>query len=508
MRADRPVSRRQSWWLLATAVASAAPLIEQLPLWLAVATGVVVLWRVAINIRQWHLPPRWILVPLTLAGAGAVLWHYRTILGRTPGVALLVVFLALKLLELRAARDALAVVLLCYFLVLANFMFTQTAGAGALAIAIVVLATATLAAAADDRPAPLAQLRRASVLLVQGLPFMLVLFVLFPRIDGPLWGLPQDRFSATSGLSDTMSPGSIAQLSQSDAVAFRVRFDGPVPPQPQLYWRGPVMPNFDGRSWRSNRATPIHAKPPYAIADNATPVRYEVTLEPHGQRWLFALELPGALPGESRMTDDLQLLAREPLRTRLRYTAASVPDTPHGIDISDAERRESLALPARGNPRIRALAQQWREAAAPNYSRGDTAPDAAILAAAERFFLGQFLTYTLTPPLLGPDGIDEFLFESKRGFCEHFASAFVFALRAAGVPARIVAGYQGGEVNPVDGYLVVRQYDAHAWTEVWLQGRGWVRVDPTAITMPRRIADNFAAAVPAGEPVPFCRAPI
>ena len=508
MRIDRPVSLRQSWWLLATALAALAPLAEQVPPWLTIAAGVVLAWRAAITWRQWHLPPRWILVPLTLAAAGAVLWYYRTPVGRTPGVALLFAFLALKLLELRVARDALTVVLLCYFLVLANFMFTQTLAAGALALATVVITTATLAAAADDRPAPTVQLRRATVMLLQGLPFMLVLFVLFPRIDGPLWGLPQDRHAATSGLSDTMSPGSIAQLSQSDAVAFRVRFEGEMPPQPQLYWRGPVMPRFDGRSWRTNGGIATHREPPYELPTDAVPLRYEVTVEPHGQRWLFALELPEGLPPQSLMTNDLQILASEPLRQRRRYALASVAAATHGATLSRAAREESLTLPSRGNPRIRAIAAQWREAAEANDSGGGTAVDGTavdqrILASASGFFLRQLLTYTLTPPLLGPDGIDEFVFETKKGFCEHFASAFVFALRAAGVPARIVAGYQGGEVNPVDGYLVVRQYDAHAWTEVWIEGSGWVRVDPTAITMPSRIADNFAAAVPAGEPLPL-----
>ena len=492
-RAKRPVSRRQAWWLLATALAASAPLTPHLPLWLTLGTATAFAWRAALTWRQWHLPPRWLLVILVMAGTVGVFLQYRTILGRTPGVALLVVFLALKLLELRAARDAVATALVCYFLVLGQFLFTQTIPTAMLACITILITTATLLAASDDRPNPRQQLGRAGLMLAQALPFMLLLFVLFPRVQGPLWGIPQDRFSAVSGLSDTMSPGSIAQLSQSDAIAFRVRFKGDVPPQSQLYWRGPVMPSFDGRSWRVTQILGAYPQIPYAAA--GIPVDYEVTLEPHGKYWLFALEMPGTLPPESALTSDYQPIARQAVRNRIRYTQRAWPDAIAGGNEAPNMLRNALALPKDGNPRIRAISAGWRA------QYGDDG--AAILIAAENLFLRQLLIYTLNPPLLGPDIVDEFLFDTKRGFCEHFAASFVFALRAAGVPARVVAGYQGGEINPVDGYLVVRQYDAHAWAEAWIAGRGWVRIDPTAISAPSRINSNFTAAVPAGEALPF-----
>ncbi len=492
-RSNRPVSRRQAWWLLASALAASLPLIPQIPTWLVFAAGCAFALRAALTWRQWHLPPRWLLVLLVIAGTVGVFLQYRTIMGRTPGIALLVVFLALKLLELRAARDAVATALLCYFLVLGQFLFTQTIPTALLAALTIVVTTATLLAAADDRPHPQLQLRRSGLMLAQALPFMLLMFLLFPRVEGPLWGLPQDRFSAVSGLSDSMSPGSIAQLSQSDAIAFRVQFKGDVPPQSQLYWRGPVMPAFDGRSWRVTRKRGTYSKVPYTEA--GAPVDYELTLEPHGQFWLFALELPGTLPPESSLTSDYQPVARQAVRNRMRYTQRAWPDAIAGIDESPSILAEALALPANGNPRTRAIGAGWRA------QHGDDS--AAILAAAENLFLQQLLIYTLNPPLMGADMVDDFLFDSKRGFCEHFAAAFVYVLRAAGVPARVVAGYQGGEVNPVDGYLVVRQYDAHAWTEAWIAGRGWVRIDPTAISAPSRINSNFAAAVPPGEALPF-----
>jgi transglutaminase-like putative cysteine protease len=492
-RSNRPVSRRQAWWLLATALAAFLPLTPQLPLWLSLAAGAAFSWRAALTWWQWRLPPRWLLVLLVVAGTAGVLMQYRTILGRTPGIALLVVFLGLKLLELRTARDAVATALLCYFLVLGQFLFTQTIPTALLAAMTVLITTATLLAASDDRPSPRQQIRRAGLMLGQALPFMLLLFLLFPRVQGPLWGIPQDRFSAVSGVSDTMAPGSIAQLSQSDAIAFRVQFKGEVPPQSRLYWRGPVMPAFDGRSWRVAQTRGAYSEIPYPGIGQ--PVDYEVTLEPHGKFWLFSLELPASLPPESGLTSDYQPVARQAVRNRMRYAQRAWPEAIAGANETPGILRDALALPKGGNPRTRAISEGWRA------QHGNDG--AAILAAAEDLFNRQLLIYTLNPPLLGADMVDEFLFDTKRGFCEHFAAAFVFALRAAGVPARVVAGYQGGEVNPVDGFLVVRQYDAHAWTEAWIAGRGWVRVDPTAISAPSRINSNLAAAVPSGEPLPF-----
>jgi transglutaminase-like putative cysteine protease len=492
-RINRPVSRRQAWWLLATALTACLPLMPQLPLWLSLAATTAFSWRAALTWRQWHLPPRWLLVLLVVAGTAGVLLQYRTTLGRTPGIALLVVFLSLKLLELRAARDAVVTALLCYFLVLGQFLFTQTIPTALLACLTVLITTASLLAASDDRPKPQQQLRRAGLMLAQALPFMLLLFLLFPRVQGPLWGIPQDRFAAVSGLSDTMSPGSIAQLSQSDAIAFRVKFKDAVPAQSQLYWRGPVMPSFDGRSWRVAQTLGTYSQVPYP--EFGAPVDYEVTLEPHGKFWLFALELPATLPPESALTSDYQSIARQAVRNRMRYTQRAWPKAIAGVNEAPNILREALALPRDGNPRTRDISARWRT------QYGDD--NAAILAAAENFFSQQLLIYTLNPPLLGADIVDEFLFDTKRGFCEHFAAAFVFALRAAGVPARVVAGYQGGEVNPVDGYLEVRQYDAHAWAEAWIAGRGWVRIDPTAISAPSRISNNLAAAVPTGEALPF-----
>jgi transglutaminase-like putative cysteine protease len=320
---------------------------------------------------------------------------------------------------------------------------------------------------------------------------MLVLFLLFPRVQGPLWGLPQDAYSGVTGLSDSMSPGLISSLSQSDAIAFRVRFQGVPPPRPQLYWRGPVFWNFDGRTWRPGDR---RAFTQIRFEALGAPYNYEVTLEPHLHNWLFALDLAALVPPDASVTPDFVLLARTPVRNRLRYEMRSYTSFAEGAGDDADELRPGLQLPAGFNPRARRLAQEWAAGGATG---------AAIAQKALDYFRGQGFVYTLQPPLLGRDSVDEFLFGSKRGFCEHYASSFVFLMRSAGLPARVVTGYQGGEINPVDQYMIVRQSDAHAWAEVWLEGRGWVRYDPTAAVSPARVESGVAAAVSATDPLPL-----
>ncbi len=482
----------QIWWLLATGVAVIAPLAPHVQPWLTVAATLALVWRAALAWQRKPLPSRWLLLVLVVAGTAAVLWQFRTLLGQNPGVALLILFLALKHLESRTTRDGLAIVFLAFFLALAQFFYSQAIPAAIASAAGVLVATATLLALADPRAAPPAVLRRGGIMLLQALPLMLLLFVLFPRVQGPLWALPRDAASARTGLSDTMAPGSISQLSQSDAIAFRVRFADAVPAQKLLYWRGPVLPEFDGRAWRPMNEPPF-PQLPYGEPGSGG-LDYETIVEPHGRHWIFALELPGATTAATFATRDYQLVARAPLTVRQRHRLRSYPALQAGRDDGESLRQRALFLPEGSNPRIRALAARWRNAAQ---------SDEDVLRLAESFFLNQRLLYTLAPPLLGEQSADEFLFDTRQGFCEHFANAFAVAMRAAGIPARVVTGYQGGEVNPVDGWLTVRQYDAHAWTEVWLAGRGWLRVDPTAISAPTRIDMNLAAAVPVGDPLPL-----
>ena len=489
-RKSLPLARNQELWLLACAVLTLAPDVEHAPTWLTALAGMALAWRATIWWRRAALPPRWILSFLVVAGSAGVFLTYRQFFGKDPGIALLILFLVLKLLEMGRVRDGLAVVFLCYFLLLTHFLNAQGLDVAGFTLAALVAITAALASLANAGLSATANLRLSALMLAQAAPFMLVLFLLFPRVQGPLWGMPIDAYSGMSGLSDTMSPGSISNLSLSGEIAFRAKFDGELPPKHILYWRGPVLSFYDGSTWR---AGPRQAKVSLPDTAPGPAFRYSITLEPHNMPWLFVLEMPGSLPPGAILSHEYQVLSKTPVRSRIRYEMKSSPDLVQDVDEAAAGNDSHHRLPA-DNPRTRALAEQWRRE-----SGGGEAVVRRMLEhiRQERFF------YTLTPPLLGENSIDQFLFETRRGFCEHFASAFVFAMRAAGVPARVVTGYQGGERNPVDGYLIVRQSDAHAWAEVWLEGRGWLRIDPTAAVAPNRIEAGLASAVPVGEPLPF-----
>ena len=487
--AREALDRQATPWLFATALATTAPHALHQPAWLSALAAVLLIWAS----RQWwkdeRLPSRWLLVALVGAGCAGILLEFRTLFGRDAGVAMLVMFMAMKLLELRSRRDAMVVVTLGYFLLLTHYFYSQSIPTGLWLLACLWLITATLVRLHGGPTAtPRAALRHAGLLCLQALPFMLVLYVLFPRISGPLWGLPTDAHAGKTGLSDTMSPGSISQLVQSGDIAFRVRFDGPLPPKQKLYWRGPVMEQFDGTTWRPYTGR----QPAEQLEFLSPPIAYETTLEPHNQRWLLALDAPTGLAPEMALNGTLTVALRNPLTERQRFRLAASLDYRFNATEDPAAIRRNLLLPPGSNPQSRALAEQWRSAG--------IGPD-AIVGKALALFAADF-TYTLRPPLLGRDGIDDFLFRSKRGFCEHYAAAFVVLMRAAGIPARVVGGYQGGEFNPLDGYLVVRQSDAHAWAEVWLAGRGWVRVDPTAAVSPSRIETGIADALPFEDALP------
>jgi transglutaminase-like putative cysteine protease len=334
------------------------------------------------------------------------------------------------------------------------------------------------------------RLRIASVLLLQAIPLMLVLFVLFPRVQGPLWGLPQDAF-AQSGLDDKMAPGSFARLSLSEEVAFRVSYAGQPPLREQMYWRGPVLWEFDGRTWTPG-ATLAPAAPQFAATTQ--PVDYSVTLEPHNKTWLFALDVLDRISIPASLTYDFRILRKEPVKARLRYEARSHLNYRANLHEDERQLRRALRLPPSSNPRARELAAGWRTR---------SADDDAIVRAALAHFSQQNFRYTLQPPPLGLHSVDEFLFETRQGFCEHYASSFVFLMRAAQIPARVVTGYQGGEFNALGNYYIVRQSDAHAWAEVWLEGQGWVRIDPTAAIAPERIERGLSAAVTDFAALPF-----
>jgi transglutaminase-like putative cysteine protease len=465
--------RAAGYWLLAAAVVVLLPHIAHLPAWLSALLAGLFGWRFFIMRRGWPTPGRWLRVALTVLIAALLFWHYGTLLGRDAGSALLAAMLALKFLELRRARDYMLAVLLVYFLILIGFLYSQSIWLVGYLVAVFVLTSATLVRLSVPGARARFALRLAGVLVLQALPLMLVMHVLFPRLQGSLWRLPQDAYIGITGLSDEMRPGSIRELTLSDDVAFRVNFSGPPPAPAQRYWRAVVLWTYDGRAWR--RGAEPGADLAHDSYDNALP--YTLVREASNQSWLPALDLPAIVPPGVRLRAGYVLQSVQPAHERQRFSMAA--HLRYRVRrLTTSERRAALQEPATISARVRTLVRGWRERAA---------TDSEVVRAALNFFHDENFYYTLQPPLLGDDPVDEFLFDTRRGFCEHYASAFVVLMRVAGIPARVVTGYQGGEFNPVGNYLIVRQSDAHAWAEVWLGDKGWVRIDPTAAVAPQRI---------------------
>jgi transglutaminase-like putative cysteine protease len=468
-----------------------APHADHLPPWVSALGTAMLGWRAYLNYSGRQLPQRWLLMAITLASAGGILIEFHTLFGREVGVTLLVLLTTLKFMELRSKRDAMVLIYLGCFIVITNFFYSQSIPTTLYMLATLLVIVATWVHLHGETIALRPRLKIAATLLLQAIPLTLVLFVLFPRVQGPLWGLPQDAF-ATSGLSDTMAPGSISRLSLSDEVAFRVSYANQVPRRDQMYWRGPVLWEFDGRNWTPGRAD-FFIEPQFT--STAQPIDYSVTLEPHNKRWLFALEMPQRVSIPARVTSDFRLLRMEPVKARLRYEVRSSLAYRANPNETKRQLQRALQLPLSLNPRARELAQQWRAAGT---------SDEAVVRSALDYFSRENFRYTLEPPLLpGLNIIDEFLFGTREGFCEHYASSFVFLMRSVRIPARVVTGYLGGEYNDIGGYYIVRQSDAHAWAEVWLGELGWVRIDPTAAIAPERVERNLAAAVPDTAALPF-----
>lgn len=492
MPADKlPLDPQSRGWTLAAAGACLLPLLLQLPPRLGIGiaiTGVVVgalAWRRPLSV--------WLRLLLALALVGAVLATSRFAFGRDTGAALLAAMLAIKPAETFTLRDGRSLLGFALFAPFATFLLDQ----GPLSLALGLVAT-TLALAAllrlselesGDGRHPLAPWQRyASVwrLIAIGLPLALAAFWLFPRIGTPLWGVPE-RAMARPGLSDRMAPGEWIDLLNDDSTTLRVQFFGRTPPTSQMYWRGPVLWNFDGRSW--TQPPWMRGLPPAAMQAGATRWDYEIEVEPTDRRQLVALELLTAAPEGTQLSLDYGLYAPRPLSALTRWRMQSAPAQAFEPELKRTLRYLALTLPQGYNPRTLALAQQWRREAG--------ADDIAIVQRAMRMIRSDF-AYTLATPLLGRNSVDEFLFDYKAGLCEHFSSAFVVLMRAAGIPARVVTGYVGGYRNSIGGYWEVRRSDAHAWAEVWLAGRGWVRYDPTAAVAPERIYDTLADRAPAG----------
>ena len=467
------------WTLLALAVAL-LPHVPYLPVWITAALLGCAVWRYSIEVRRRPVPPALLRATLALGCFLGVLYTYNTVSGVGPGSALLAIMAALKLLETRQRRDQFVLLFIAIFLVMSSLLREQYLWSlPYLVLGVILIMTAWLKTSADDAEPLRRSLGTGSRLVMYALPLALAMWIFFPRIATPFWAVPIDTGTAISGLSDTVSPGDISRLSKSDAVAFRVTFDGPVPEPKDRYWRGLVLHRFDGRTWTGISEPRIASGALKNIETIGEPVNYEVMLEPTRQHWVFALDIPYHWELENTFLGPQHQLARvQPIDQRMAYKAVSYPDYRIDLELHPYRRNWYLELPEGRNPRTAELARSMRAAT--------TSDDRFIAAVLTRFNEEEY-HYTLEPPPLGSDPVDRFLFETQRGFCEHYASAFAVMMRAAGIPARLVVGYQGGELNPMGNYMIVRQADAHAWTEVWLQGRGWRRIDPTAAVAPERV---------------------
>ncbi|MBR9827334.1 MAG: DUF3488 domain-containing transglutaminase family protein [Oceanospirillales bacterium] len=466
------------WQLLAVALV-VLPHLQWLPLWVPVLVVASLGARLMIHRGRWSFPHWSVKTALVVASSGGLILSFNHQAGPETMVALLVVALALKLLEIYHRRDALIVLFVTLFVAATAFLFNESVWMAGYILLVVILTLAALNSIqqASDANRYRDNLKTALHMLLPAIPFMLVLFFLFPRLE-PFWSVTIDTATAKTGLSDELSPGDISELSQSSELAFRATFSGEVPPPDQRYWRALVLSHFDGRRWSRPEPAVRHS----LRAEKLTPLSpeqpYDVIMEASGRPWLVALDQPVAVEPGLRMSAVRTLHLEAPLERRRQYQASAVTRYRLQPLLTSAERQHYLQLPASGNPQSRALAQRLLAA-----NNGD--PQAVI-----RQLLAQFnreFIYTLAPGRLGSDSVDRFLFDSQQGYCEHFASATAFVLRSADIPARVVTGYQGGEWNPYERYLQVRQYDAHAWVEVWLDGEGWQRLDPTSAVAPERI---------------------
>lgn len=474
-------------WLAATVAATLAVHLGHLPLWLSLPLACVLGLRVWSRRRGAAKVSAWVRLPLTALLVILVVANFGNLFGREPGSVLACGLLALKLLETERVRDARVALGFAAFVLMSALLFTQTLPFTLLICAVLLMLLAALVSLQPAPPgthrSPRQELRVSAWLLGASLPLAALAFLLVPRLGSPLWGTPGQDMTPRTGLGERMAPGSMTDLLIDDAPAFRVDFDqGSPPPPAQRYFRTIVFWDFDGSAWTRERR--VGAGRVEALGGNGARLHYSITLEPTDRRWLPTLDVPMDAPAQARLGSDRVLVANVPVAQPRQYRVVSTTGYVLAPTLHAIERQQALALPDGFDPRTRALGAQWR-------AQG-LSDDAIVTAALDRFRAS--FTYTLTPPLLGRHSVDDFLFDTQRGFCEHFAGSFVFLMRAAGIPARVVTGYQGGWWSKNNSYLLLRQSDAHAWAEVWIDGSGWRRVDPTAAVSPQRIELGAAAA--------------
>jgi len=479
------------------------PHVSRIPLWLSVFCSLLIIWRLFFEMGRLPDVSRLLKVLLTIIGTLGVAASFHTIMGREAGSALLLLMLCLKLAELRAERDIFQCVFLSYFVVVVAFLFSQSIWMGVYMVVVILLITASLIAFSHGGRSNRClssshYLKVSGKILLQAAPVAIFLFILFPRLPGPLWTLPEDGFNARTGLSDTMSPGNITRLTDSYAVAFRAKFEKLPERVSDLYWRGLVLWYYDGRTW-SNPNARINKHHDLAFNAVGERLNYSITMEPHDKQWLFAVDMPAQIPFQSYITPEFQLMSNEPVNQLLRYNLSSY--TKYQLDRNNPPLPRFSALPMRVAPRAEKLVNQWL---------GETRQPRKLMKKALDYFKNEPFYYSRNPPLLKDNPIDEFLFGTRKGYCEHFASSYAVLMRLAGIPSRVVMGYHGAELNPISDYVIVRQSNAHAWVEVWLEESGWVRIDPTAVIPESRVenVDDLSRIQPLSRRVLQSRADI
>lgn len=489
--------RKTTFWVIAALGIAMTPQIIRMPLALAAITLFPMVWRIGAELSGWKALPALVRHGATVAALLTLYFSYGNIAGRRAAVSLLTVMLALKLIESYRIRDARLIVSFCLFLCATQFLFDQSILMpvyGGVSVIVALVALTQLhrneSFGPVGRTPPItasiaAELGFSFRLLALAIPVGVAFFLFFPRWASPLWGIPETTLDSKTGLSDSMSPGSIQSLFMDDSPAFRVEFQSAVPRASELYWRGPVLWNFNGSSWRSgfySKNLTAEARPD----EQQAPWSYTVQLEPNERNWLFALDYPATTPRDARVTMDFQILRREAVTQLLQYSMVSNPRFVDSPELPETLIAGALDLPDNSNPRTRELVQSWQR-------EGLQGQD--VVKRVLDYFNRESFFYSLDSPLLGSHPVDEFLFETRTGYCEHYASAFTVMMRMAGIPARVVTGYQGGWYNSMGNYLLVRQSDAHAWSEVWFPGSGWTRVDPTSAVSPARVNQGSLGAL-------------
>lgn len=476
------------------------PHFSHLPLWLSIVMIALLIWRGAYELQLCAIPSKKVLFLLTIMMLVGIVYSYHTLIGRDAGSAMLLGLLCLKLFEIKSFRDISLIINLALFSIVINFLFSQSIPiAFIMLLALVFLFSSLIGYQHNYKHLITTQpisiniiqenekrhFKLALKMITQAVPFALVLFILFPRVDGPLWGLPEDAFSGKTGLSDRMSAGQISQLSDDNSVAFRIQFESTVPATDKLYWRGPVMWHFDGYDWSTPNNERI-AVSNFEFKGVGEKTLYSITLQPHNNYWLFALDIPSTRPERSRFSANMQLLSFSPIQKLKRYNLSSY--TNYVLPAYSAITMERyLKLPNTFSNEPGSSLYKSKQLI--DKLKNINHPEQTIKNILNYFSTQDFF-YSRNPPLLYNNPVDEFLFETKRGYCEHYASSFTVLMRLAGIPSRVVTGYQGGEINPIDNYMTVRQSDAHAWSEVFLGDKGWVRVDPTAAIPPGNIENT------------------